>query len=207
MGLSIFQENRMISTLGYTFPSRSELQEFAARRPDHTWPNLQPYAFIMPGALSEKMCADILFDAAELEPYKFGSCGATTREFDRPLPGSLRHISKALKEANEMYWNFLLDWNSSTAWLQTYGPGDDYHQHTDAAPGESRKITAVAFLSDNSHYVGGSLILKGLHDSLVLRPPKGTIAIFPASLWHEVTEIQQGTRYTINLGVWGPPFR
>lgn len=191
----------------YTFPTKEEMEQFAQVQPDHRWPNRQPYAVILESYLSDEQCDEIIVSAFDLEEYHHRGCGAITREFDRPIPPCLRTMSRAMLEINSKHWDYILDWTSLTAWMQTYSSGGDYQSHTDDGPGESRKLTGVLLLSSPDQYEGGSLVLNGAHNDLSIRPPRGSIVIFPGTLQHEVTEIIHGMRMTINLGVWGPPLR
>lgn len=140
------------------------------------------------------------------EHYTRDGCNALTREAPRPLADEFDPVILAGLTANATNWEFDLD-PYPAAWLQTYESGDDYQLHTDSAPGQMRKLTAVAMLSDESEYKGGDLIIKVMPHDFPAPKSRGTVVVFPSWVLHYVAPVTRGYRQTINLGFWGPQFR
>ena len=52
-------------------------------------------------------------------------------------------------------------------------------------------------LSDPSDYKGGFLQFQKAHKSTAVESARGTLVIFPSKLYHEVTPVTEGTRYSL----------
>ncbi|HLL75028.1 MAG TPA: 2OG-Fe(II) oxygenase [Pyrinomonadaceae bacterium] len=98
----------------------------------------------------------------------------------------------------------------------SYGVGDFFGAHLDASPRQNvaarlrrRRVSVVLFLNGQSDdgspgtFSGGSLVFYGLVKDaraaqvgfpLVAEP--GLLVAFPSDLWHEVTPVTGGERYT-----------
>lgn len=188
-----------------TFPNAELIEEYANLVPAYMRPNLNPYAVVLEGILTDEECNRILDRGMRLEPYNFSTCGAITREFD-PGHFSLAQIENVALGMNNLYWNYDLD-ERPVSWMQTYETGTDYKIHTDTAPGQTRKLTAIALLSDPTEYDGGKLVIHAEPFSFAVPRTRGTIVVFQPWLLHEVTNVSDGIRQTINMGFWGPPFK
>lgn len=190
-----------------TIPNAQQLDQIYKRTPDYMKPNLQPYAVVFEEVLSNRHCDFILEETKVVETYGFHGCNAHTRECVRPLSNSLAPILDVLKFANDYYFKFDIDADDPAAWLQSYGVGQDYQTHADGAPGQSRKLTAVAMLTDPIAYAGGELVFNVSQAKVEAPRSRGTVIVFPAFVTHQVNPVVFGYRQTINLGVWGPPFK
>jgi hypothetical protein len=190
----------------FTLPTENFMEEAEQRTPPFMHPNRLPHAVVGVRALSAEQCHAILTQGMTLDPYRFGSCGAETREYPLELPKELLPIVAFAEVCNERYWQFDLD-DEPMSWLQTYYKGGDYHIHTDSDLGQSRKLTAVAMLSSTRAYQGGTLELLPTGEHYSTPKYLGTIVVFPSWIPHRVTPITEGIRQTINLGFFGPPFR
>lgn len=187
-----------------TFPTLEKLETMAAKVPAYMRPSLTPSAAYVEGWLTDADCDEISASLAGLEPYTHQDCGAVTRESGgRPCLDQIEHVGRGL---NAMYWGFDLD-QDPVSWLQTYEEGGKYQRHMDASPGQTRKFTAVALLTDPMYYAGGMLRL--FYHPVIFPIPRtrGTIVVFPSWMEHEVLPITHGHRQTINMGFWGPPFK
>lgn len=187
-----------------TYPSREELEARASAVPEFMRPNEIPYAAVLEGYLSKRQCEMISDKLGQIEPYEFPVCGAETRECE--WDPTLDPIEEATRYLNWIYWSFDLD-PGQYSWLQTYESGGAYRRHQDGAPGQMRKLTAVALLSEADAYQGGDLILHYPPRAHVIPRTQGTIVVFPGWLEHEVLKVKTGLRQTVNMGFWGPPFR
>ena len=69
-------------------------------------------------------------------------------------------------------------------------------------------------VSDENDYKGGNLkfdfgphsIKERYHTCTEIRP-KGSIIVFPSYIYHQVTPITEGTRYSLVLWINGKPFK
>lgn len=188
-----------------TFPSKSYMEGAAKRTPEYMSPNELPYVLINEGYLDDALCDSIIEDGMLNEPYEFEHCHAVTREL-YPIPRSVVPMENLGFVLNELYWQYTLR-GETAAWLQTYEEGGSYQLHMDGSPGQDRKMTAVALLTDPSEYDGGDLEFV-VHPHHVKAPrTRGTIVIFPHWLQHRVTPITRGRRQSLNLGFWGDAAR
>jgi SM-20-related protein len=110
----------------------------------------------------------------------------------------------------ERHFNLALSTQESLDFLR-YGVGDFFEQHPDNAQKTpsfpyvlARRISVVIFLNDAEAYAGGTLTLYGLLDQpgwknrgFGVAGEAGLLVAFPASLWHEVTPVTRGERYSI----------
>ena len=93
----------------------------------------------------------------------------------------------------------------------------DYHKETtdENMLGKVRKISMTLNLTDPNEYTGGNLKFDfGQHNKDNDRfhtcehiRPKGSIIFFPSFLYHTVTPIKKGTRYSLVTWFLGKPFR
>lgn len=187
-----------------TYPSKEVLQTRAADTPKHMRPNEVPFAAVLEGFLSVEQCIEIQNLAKSVEAYTHPDCGALTREI--PFDPSLDPIEEAGRFLNRMYWKYDLD-PGQFSWLQTYEAGMGYQMHMDGSPGQMRKLTAVALLTEEDQYAGGTLRLHYHPLSFDIPRSRGTISMFPSWILHDVSPVTKGVRQTINMGFWGPPFK
>lgn len=190
-----------------TIPSRQRIAEAATRNHGYMYPNTLPWGISLEGFLSKRQCETIVETYKDEPVYNSHGCNAHTRECPRPLHGALAPAIQTTRVINQMNWQFDLDHAAVGAWMQTYGVGNDYDLHCDAAPGQMRKLTAVVFLTDPAEYAGGSLKLRIEPRNYLISKKQGTIVIFPSWVTHRVDPVTEGVRQTINLGFWGPNFR
>jgi hypothetical protein len=103
-----------------------------------------------------------------------------------------------------LHGNFLrYDKGGLTAWHMDGYYGTEY---------PDRKLSAVIMLSDGEKdYKGGDFELpfySNIHplDKIKLRR-KGTLIMFPSHMYHQVTKVTEGTRYTLAYFLSGPRFK
>lgn len=190
----------------YTYPGAGQLEAYERNTPDYMHPNKIPQAAIATAFLTDIQCDYIQEALHPIEPYIRQGCNAETREVPRPLPHVLSPLVIFARQVNDIFWKHKLD-PEPGAWMQTYKEGGSYQLHTDASPGQIRKLTAVAMLTDPAHYKGGDLELIDVRLPVPVPRARGTVVVFPPWTLHQVKSIESGTRRTINLGFWGPPFR
>lgn len=190
----------------YTFPDRNTIAAVYEATPEHMFPSLAPWVAVAEERLDGAQCDEIVARMIPEESYRFHHCNAATRELTQARHPELKPIHDVLLKANDLYWQFDIA-NEWAAWGQTYRDGDDYQPHMDGSLGQTRKLTAIALLTEPSHYVGGDLAMYIHPHTFVVPRHRGTIVVFPHWVLHQVMPVQAGTRQTINLGAWGPPFR
>lgn len=105
-------------------------------------------------------------------------------------------VRPAANEAADMF-GFDKDklWVPQGVRIIKYLPGNFHHWHTDTAK-DSRRLTVIIQLSDDTDYTGANLQFKS--EALNNRVPrdKGSVIVFPSSLEHCVTECISGARYS-----------
>lgn len=134
-----------------------------------------------------------------------------------------RTIHPWIHKANEMAgWNFQWD-HSESIQLTQYTPGEFYTWHCDSWPepyveegpfkGKIRKLSSVLALNDSSEYEGGKLEFSFMGDNLKKKYSssesmlkKGSIIVFPSFVWHRVSPVTKGTRYSMTNWHCGKPF-
>jgi len=79
--------------------------------------------------------------------------------------------------------------------------------------GKVRKLSMTINLSDPNDYEGGNLKIdtknlneSGVHTLTQIRP-QGSLVVFPSYLYHQVTPVTKGTRYSLVVWCVGKPFR
>ena len=130
-------------------------------------------------------------------------------------------VQPFVREANiNAGWNF--QWQGSEVCHWTYyGKEQDYHWHQDShhkpygqntgwQEGLIRKLSVTISLVDGSSYEGGDLELFHQRSWKDNKPMiseqarnKGSITVFPSFVWHRVSPVTEGTRYSLviwNLG-------
>tara|TARA_R110000822_G_scaffold272417_2_gene394983 strand:- start:951 stop:1568 length:618 start_codon:yes stop_codon:yes gene_type:complete len=121
-------------------------------------------------------------------------------------------------------WNFNIS-SAENAQFTKYKLNQYYTWHQDSskepmdAPGELRhnkirKLSVTCQLSDENDYYGGNLEFQ---TRLNIDPnkifscnkarQKGTIVVFPSHMWHRVTPVTKGTRYSLVVWTFGEQFK
>ena len=145
-----------------------------------------------------------------------------------------KEIHPYIHEANRAAgWNFEWDWSESCQFTK-YGVGQYYGWHCDSwdrpygdeepnlnLQGKERKLSMTISLSDPSEYEGGNLEfdfrnysnpnneedrLNRMKECTEIRP-KGSIVVFPSFVFHRVTPVTRGTRYSLVCWSVGKPFK
>ena len=129
------------------------------------------------------------------------------------------YVNLANKSAG---WNFQWE-QSETIQFTYYKKGQYYGWHRDGweSPyqyslpeynGKIRKLSCIAVLSDSHEYTGGNLEFdfgnkdKPKITSCKEMRNKGSLIVFPSFLWHRVTPIKTGMRYSLVFWNLGRPF-
>jgi PKHD-type hydroxylase len=145
-------------------------------------------------------------------------------------------IHPYIHEANRSAgWNFDWDWSESCQFTK-YGVGQYYGWHCDSWQepyqrkqnddgswpmdhGKIRKLSVTISLTEPNEYVGGNLEFdfrnqvdweknkKAKIKECVEIRPRGSIIVFPSFVWHRVTPVTSGTRYSLVIWNLGRPFK
>jgi len=134
-----------------------------------------------------------------------------------------KEIQPYVHRANSLAgWNF--QWQRSESCQFTiYTKGQYYGWHQDswhetyktpgALQGKIRKLSMTVSLSDQKEYSGGNLefdfraISKNKPQACKEINSKGSVVVFPSFVWHRVTPVTRGTRYSLVSWHTGDPFK
>ena len=141
-----------------------------------------------------------------------------------------KELHPFVHKANKLgKWNFEWDWTEASQFTiykegQYYGwhqdcwdtPYSKSHKHSEQRH-KMRKLSSIVLLSNAQDFTGGELEFnfrnkdpdKGKDiitkcDSLI---KKGSMVVFPSFVWHRVTPIKKGVRYTLTNWHIGPPWQ
>ena len=131
-----------------------------------------------------------------------------------------REIQPYAQIANENAgWNYHWDWSESCQFTKYEGSKKGhYNWHTDCglAPNENnkvRKLSMIIPLVDGNEYEGGDFELnlnnpENENNIITIKEAKikGTVIVFPSFVWHRVTPVTSGTRYSLVNWHQGKPF-
>jgi PKHD-type hydroxylase len=144
-------------------------------------------------------------------------------------------IHPFIHQANcDAKWNFEWDYTEAVQFTK-YGLHEHYNWHQDSTSepypldygnrghhGKIRKLSTVISLTDGSKFSGGDfqvdlrnkpVSLKNENDDIrniiTLEQLRviGTVVIFPSFLWHRVTPVTKGTRYSLVSWSLGKPWK
>lgn len=116
-------------------------------------------------------------------------------------------VAQVVKERNKSF-NFKLKRINETKLLR-YKPGGKYDWHQDViyTDSEQRKFTYIIQLSNSNEYAGGDFQFRDADNIDLSRfREQGSLIIFPSLMYHRITPLTQGTRYSIVGWVVGPPW-
>ena len=185
---------------------------------------LKNYDWTFASALAPEICKEIIDHGLSQSPKRATTSGGVISDkrdsdvvwlydpwlFDYILP----FVERANREAG---WNFQWDPVHMLQFTK-YGPGQFYNWHRDTSirqpdsEGKIRKISVTVNLNDD--YEGGEFYIDAenhygktsprLNENLKL---PGSIAVFPADIWHKVDPVTKGIRYSLVVWLTGDPFK
>jgi PKHD-type hydroxylase len=137
----------------------------------------------------------------------------------------LPYVAEANKSAD---WNYHWDWSEDCQFTK-YSKGQFYDWHCDvfSVPyksedknfdGKIRKLSVSINLTDPKEYSGGDLQFdcrnynpdkRDKNKIITLKDAraKGSIIVFPSYVWHRVTKVTKGTRYSLVVWNIGQQFK
>jgi PKHD-type hydroxylase len=141
------------------------------------------------------------------------------RKVDRwTIPNNAKHswiyekICQTIVHANRDFWNFDIDLIETIELLNySFDENDSlparYDKHSDFGGNyTARKLSYVALLSDPGEFDGGDLILS-LRTDVPMIKNQGQVIIFPSFVFHEVSPITKGSRWSLVTWIRGRSFR
>ncbi len=80
--------------------------------------------------------------------------------------------------------------------LNRYGEGMEYGSHVDAPyiDGVRTDLSFTLFLSDPATYDGGELVIDSAGAEDAIKPPAGTLVLYPSTFVHRVEQVTRGQR-------------
>jgi PKHD-type hydroxylase len=121
-----------------------------------------------------------------------------------------QYVMSANKNAE---WNFDLS-GMEDVQLGRYTTGGFYDYHMDTfAPDEGnwqRKLSCSVQMTDPDTYEGGDLVLKTGKNDIDLHTftrKRGSVIVFPSMVYHKVTPVTSGTRYSAVAWMRGQAFK
>jgi PKHD-type hydroxylase len=114
-------------------------------------------------------------------------------------------LYNAATALNQQYFNFEIDQLENLQYC-IYKEGHHFKKHIDTISIPNlgqRKLTFILQLSDETEYEGGELRLHVSDNPIVISKKKGTIAIFPSFIPHDVTPVTKGERKVLVSWVLG----
>jgi PKHD-type hydroxylase len=80
--------------------------------------------------------------------------------------------------------------------LNRYGEGMEYGAHVDAPfiDGVRTDLSFTLFLSDPGAYDGGALVIDSAGSEDIIKPPAGTMVLYPSTFLHRVERVSRGAR-------------
>ena len=93
----------------------------------------------------------------------------------------------------------LSDEDKELAQISKYSKGEYYKQHKDFGKNNhlTRKLSLTVQLSDENDYEGGDLLLYNGSISDKLSRGKGSVIVFDSRVYHEITPVIKGIRYSL----------
>lgn len=131
---------------------------------------------------------------------------------DSPHPMN-KIVLDYVTETNKKVWHYALS-KMTPCQFGKYDVGGFYGWHQDSGyswaetENELRKLSVTVQLSSPDDYEGGEFqFWSGNGDPEV--PPiqsQGSILVFDSRMWHQVTPVTRGVRYSLVSWILGPPF-
>ena len=158
------------------------------------------------GEIPDEMC-DCIVNSIDDTLYKKGTTGNNNKILARNV--NIQFINTTwinalfcgyIRYANSLNFHYnLSDEDKELAQISKYSVGEFYGEHRDFGANASltRKLSLTVQLSDEVSYEGGDLIF--YNGSIKDKAPrgKGSVIVFDSRLFHEITPVIKGTRYSL----------
>lgn len=198
--------------------------------------NLTNYYYFWKKSLPTQWCKDVIKKGVKSES-KLGTIFGSKKDITDPKRRHstiswlnekwiYEAIHPFIHSANEKAgWNFHWNWTQE-AQFTIYEEGQYYDWHSDDYQdvlkkpldknenGKQRKLSLTVSLSDPEDYEGGDLeFFLPTHPSYPKNitckeiRPQGSIVVFPSFVWHRVTPVTRGVRYSLVAWNLGNPWK
>lgn len=155
--------------------------------------------------LSKEECDFIINNhKLNLEKAKIGESGVINESIRKANTNTIQIQNDIFQKLNNIIddsisemQNIVLEKINQFKFIE-YPTGGYYKWHKDSSPNTefaSRLLSVVIQLNDN--YEGGELLYKTPKGEFVFEKGLGNLHIFSSSIWHSVTEVTSGQRYSI----------
>ena len=181
--------------------------------------------WVYPNSLPKNICFNIIKYCLNKKNIKKG----TVRN------GSFQKIRNSFVVWNDERWlkntimHYIMDANKKAGWnfqftqyekaqFTIYDNSQFYNWHTDASAntkddGSHRKLSVTLSLNDEDEFEGGCFEIdnrnnyheKNIHQLNNIRSA-GSLVVFPSFLYHRVTPVTKGTRYSLVMWYSGRPY-
>jgi len=149
------------------------------------------------GVLTAAECEELV-QAAEFGIYRDDVVRETWRAEAwtlTPWPAAAEVVVGLAAAANSEFWHLPCDLFDVE--LKRYDTGHRHPPHRDAGTPDRCQVQMSVQLSDPDSYTGGDLLVSSGDDWVPGYRDRGAAAVFPASAWHQVTEITSGHRWAL----------
>tara|TARA_B100001079_G_scaffold210633_1_gene184752 strand:+ start:51 stop:596 length:546 start_codon:yes stop_codon:yes gene_type:complete len=159
------------------------------------------------GEIPDEMC-DCIVNSIDDTLYQKGTTGNNNKLLARNV--NIQFINSTwinallcgyIRYANSLNFHYnLSDEDKELAQISKYSVGEFYGEHRDFGTNDNsitRKLSLTVQLSDEDSYEGGDLIF--FNGSIKDKAPrgKGSVIVFDSRLFHEITPVIKGTRYSL----------
>ena len=159
------------------------------------------------GEIPDEMC-DCIVNSIDDTLYQKGTTGNNNKLLARNV--NIQFINSTwinallcgyIRYANSLNFHYnLSDDDKELAQISKYSVGEFYGEHRDFGTNDNsitRKLSLTVQLSDEDSYEGGDLIF--FNGSIKDKAPrgKGSVIVFDSRLFHEITPVIKGTRYSL----------
>ena len=159
------------------------------------------------GEIPDEMC-DCIVNSIDDTLYQKGTTGNNNKLLARNV--NIQFINSTwinallcgyIRYANSKNFHYnLSDDDKELAQISKYSVGEFYGEHRDFGTNDNsitRKLSLTVQLSDEDSYEGGDLIF--FNGSIKDKAPrgKGSVIVFDSRLFHEITPVIKGTRYSL----------
>ena len=158
------------------------------------------------GEIPDEMC-DCIVNSIDDTLYQKGTTGNNNKLLARNV--NIQFINSTwinallngyIRFANCLNFHYdLSNEDKEAVQISKYSKGEYYKMHMDFGKGShlTRKLSLTVQLSDENDYEGGDLILYNGSIKDKSSRGKGSIVVFDSRLYHEVTPVTKGVRYSL----------
>tara|TARA_B100001250_G_C19694062_1_gene741694 strand:+ start:51 stop:599 length:549 start_codon:yes stop_codon:yes gene_type:complete len=158
------------------------------------------------GEIPDEIC-NYIINTVDNNLYQEGKIVGSRLSFKRNVNTQFTYNNwiNAMLSGYVRYANFhnfhydLSDEDKEAAQISKYSVGEYYGEHVDFGSdfNLTRKLSLTIQLSDENDYEGGDLLFHTGSDTKPSLRGKGSVIVFDSRLYHEITPITKGVRYSL----------